>query len=184
MNLKTLAMTGLLGVAMVGASAANAADNQADWTVTLKVKLALLNQLGTDSMRVEVDSNAGALTLKGTVEKRETRELAETVAKSVTGVSSVQNDVLLEASVADPNKAGVAVGEAEAEVKDAVLATRVRLALVKKLGSDGFKIGTVAASGVITLRFGEEFAADRRAVATRTAKAVSGVTKILAVHKA
>ncbi|HEX4954705.1 MAG TPA: BON domain-containing protein [Thermoanaerobaculia bacterium] len=181
---KTLAMVALLGVVLLGASAANAADNQADWTVKLKVKLALLNKLGTDSMRVEVDSNAGALTLTGTVEKRETRELAESVAKSVDGVDSVQNDVLLEASVADPNKAGVAVGEAEAEVKDAVLATRVRLALIRKLGADGFKISTVAANGVVTLRFGEDFAADRRAVATKTAKSVTGVRTILAFHKA
>ena len=184
MKLKTLATMALVGALLIGGSAANAVDNQADWTTTLNVKLALLNKLGTDSLHVDVDSSAGALTLKGTVDKRETRELAEAVAKSVSGVKSVQNDLLLEASEANPNKAGVAAGEAEAEVKDAVLATRVRLALVKKMGSDGLKIGTVSANGVVTLRFGNDFTAARREVAAKAAKDVSGVTKVLAVHKA
>ncbi len=135
-------------------------------------------------MNVEVDSIAGALTLTGTVEKRETRELAQSVAKSVSGVKSVQNDLRVEANVADPNKVGVAVGEGEAEVKDAVLATKVRIALVNKMGSDGFKIGTVAANGVVTLKFGSELAAARRKEATRIVLKVGGVSKVVTVKKA
>jgi osmotically-inducible protein OsmY len=184
MQMKTLVKIVLIGAVLVGGTAANAADNQADWTTTLNVKLALLNQLGTDSLHVDVDSSTGALTLKGTVAKRETRELAETIAKSVAGVTSVQNDILLEASEENPDKAGVAAGEAEAEVKDAVLATRVRLMLVKRMGADGFKIGTEAANGVVTLRFGQDFTPARREKATKAVKNVIGVTKVLAVHKA
>jgi osmotically-inducible protein OsmY len=184
MQLKTLVKIALVGAVLIGGSAANAAENQADWTTTLNVKLALLNKLGTDSLHVDVDSTAGALTLKGTVDKRETRELAQTIAESVAGVTSVKNDILLEASVENPDKADVAAGEAEAEVKDAVLATRVRLMLVKKMGTDGFKIGTEAADGVVTLRFGEDFVAARREKAAKAVKDVPGVTKVLSVHKA
>lgn len=184
MQLKTLVKIALVGALLIGGSAANAADNQADWTTTLNVKLALLDKLGTDSLHVDIDSNVGALTLKGTVDKRETRELAETVAKSVGGVTSVKNDILLEASVENPDKTGVAVGEAEAEVKDAVLATRVRLMLVKKMSADGFKIGTEAANGVVTLRFGEDFSASRREAAAKSARNMPGVTKVLSIHKA
>lgn len=184
MQMKTLVKIVLIGAVLTAGTAANAADNQADWTTTLNVKLALLDKLGTDSLHVDVDSNTGALMLKGTVDKRETREAAETIAKSVAGVTSVQNDILLEASVENPDKAGVAAGEAEAEVKDTVLATRVRLMLVKRMGADGFKIGTEAANGVVTLRFGSDFAAARREKATKAVKNVIGVTKVLAVHKA
>jgi osmotically-inducible protein OsmY len=183
MNLKTLAKMALVGTVLLGGSAAYASDNQADWITTLNVKLALLNKLGTDSLHVDVDSNAGAVTLKGTVDKRETKELAETVAKSVTGVKSVGNDIRLEASVANPNKAGVAAGEAEAELKDAVLQTKVRIALVDKMGSDGFKIGTDAANGVVTLEFSRAFDAARRAEATKIVRAVEGVTKVISVDK-
>jgi len=184
MKMKTLAKIALIGAVLIGGAAANAADNQADWTTTLNVKLALLNKLGTDSLHVDVDSNTGALMLKGTVDKRETRELAETIAKSVAGVTSVQNDILLEASVENPDKVGVAAGEAEAEVKDSVLATRVRLMLVKKMGADGFKIGTEAANGVVTLRFGQDFTPAHREKAAKAVRNVSGVTKVIAVHKA
>ena len=52
MKMKTLVKTILIGAVLIGGTAANAADNQADWTTTLNVKLALLNKLGTDSLHV------------------------------------------------------------------------------------------------------------------------------------
>lgn len=183
MRLKMIAKWALVGIVLIGASAAYASDNQADWTTTLKVKLALLEKLGTDSLHVDVDAVAGDLTLKGTVDKRETRELAESIAKSVEGVKGVKNDILLEASEANPSKVSVAAGETEAELKDAILSTKIRLVLVDKMGSDGFKIGTDVASGVVSLQFDPEFAADRRQEATGIVKGVEGVTKVVSVEK-
>lgn len=173
----------LLGAVLMGASAAMAADSTADWTTKLNVKLVLLEKLGADSLHVEVDANAGALTLQGTVGKRETRELAETIAGSVTGVNSVKNDILLEASEANPSKSSVAAGEAEAEVKDAVLSTKIRLALVDRMGTDGFKIGTEVANGVVTLEFDRDLAPARRQEATSVVKGVAGVTKVVSIDK-
>lgn len=183
MNARMLASMILVGAVLIGGGAVYAADDPADWTTTLKVKLVLLEKLGADSLHVDVDTDAGALTLRGTVGKRETRELAETIAKSVEGVESVQNDILLEASVANPSKAGVAVGEAEAELKDALLSTKIRLALIDKMGSDGLKIGTEVANGVVTLEFGPELAATRRLEATDVVQGVEGVTKVVSVDK-
>lgn len=183
MRWKTVTKMALIGALLIGAGAAYAADNQADWTTTLNVKLELLEKLGSDSLHVEVDSVAGDLTLKGTVGKRETRELAETVAKSVKGVKGVDNQILLAASVADPNKAGVAVGEAEAEVKDATLETKIRLALLDKYGAEGFNVGTKVASGVVTLQFTADFPAKRRSDARRMVGNLSGVTKVVSVDK-
>ena len=119
MKLKNLAGMILVGAVLTGGGAAFAADNQADWTTTLSVKLQLLEKLGTDSLHVDVDSVAGDLTLTGTVNKRETRELAEAIAKSVPSVKGVKNDILLAASEANPSKTSVAAGETEAELKDA-----------------------------------------------------------------
>ena len=65
MNMKTIAKIALVGVLLVGGSAAQAADTQADWTVTLNVKLALLEKLGTDSLHMDVETTAGDVTLKG-----------------------------------------------------------------------------------------------------------------------
>ena len=184
MKLKTLAKMALIGALLVGGSAAQAAENQADWTTTLNVKLALLEKLGSDSLRIEVETTDGAVTLKGTVKKRETLELAQSVSKSVAGVKSMKSDLHLEANVENPSSTSVAAGETEAEVKDAILSTKIRMALIDKMGSDGFRIGTVAANGVVTLEFDKDFASTRRAEAMKVVKAVEGVTKVISVDKA
>lgn len=194
MKLKTLAKMVLIDGALIavvllgtvlisGSTKTMAAENQSDWTTTLNVKLALLNKLGTDSLHIDVDSSGGDVMLKGMVHKRETRELAETVAESVDGVKSVNNEIKLEAKENDPNKVGAAVGEAESEVKDAMLETKIRLALGDKMGSDGFRVGTEAASGVVTLEFDPDFPEARRQEASKVVKGVKGVTKVVTVEK-
>jgi osmotically-inducible protein OsmY len=64
-----------------------------------------------------------------------------------------------------------------------MLATRIRMALVDKMSSDGFRIGTEAASGVVTLEFDREFTAARREMATQVVKGVEGVTKVVSIDK-
>ena len=49
------------------------------------------------------------------------------------------------------SKVDRALAEAEHELADAKLETEVAIALVDRLGSDGFRIDTEAASGVVTL---------------------------------
>lgn len=154
---------------------------QADWTTTLNVKLALLNKLGTDSLHIDVDSMGNKVTLSGMVDKRETSELATTVAKSVKGVTSVNNNVKVEATAA--NTTENVAGEAEAEVKDAMLETRLRLALIDQMGSDGFRVGTEAASGVVTLEFERDFSSDRRRQAVSITERLDGVSKVVSVDK-
>lgn len=158
-------------------------EEVANWKTTLTVKMALLDKLGADSLHVDVTTVGGAVTLEGTVDERETKELAGTIAKSVASVTSVQNDIRLEANVDNANKAGVAAGEAEAELKDAVLSTKIRLALVDTMGSDGFRVGTEVANGVVTLKFGEGFAATRRQAATEVVESVEGVSKVVSIDK-
>ncbi len=162
---------GLLVGAIFG-GVVDAAENKSDWTTLLNVKMALLEEVGGESLNVEVDAQGGALTLTGTVEKAETRERSEAVAKAVKGVTSVTNELKVETNA--PQGGGTALG-------DALLTTRVRMALVRKMGDEGFQIGTQATNGVVTLRFGKELAPKRREMATRTAKAVGGVIKILGV---
>ena len=195
MRLTSLGKLALIGIALIGATAAQAATTaqpttaakaeatEADWTTTLNVKLALLRKLGTDTLHLDVNSLGGTVRLAGTVDKRETKELAGTVAFSVRGVYRVENAIRLEAAVANPSQAGAAVGEADAEVKDAVLETRLRLALIEKMGSDGFKIGTDAANGVVTLSFDQAFDSDSRERAVAIANGMRGVSKVVSVDK-
>ncbi len=195
MRMKTLVKIALVGIALIGTTAAQATTKaptkapteapnlQADWTTTLNVKLALLEKLGTDSLHVDVSSLGGEVKLEGTVDKRETMELAGTVARSVAGVEDVENEIRLEANVANPSKAAVVVGETDAEVRDAVLETKLRLALIDKMGGDGFTIGTNVASGVVTLTFDRGFMSDRRQQAVAIATGMTGVSKVVPVDK-
>jgi osmotically-inducible protein OsmY len=183
MKSKTLATLALGAFLLVGADAARAIDNPSDWTTDLNVKLALLDKLGADSLHVDVASTAGAVMLTGTVDKRETMELASTVTKSVAGVTTVDNGIVLESMAANPSAAGAAVGEADAEVRDRVLETKVRLRLISKMGADGFKIGTTAANNVVTLRFGPELNAARRKQAAAIAQDMNEVYKVIAITK-
>lgn len=160
------------------ALAANA-PNQSDASITLNVKLALLNKLGTDSLKIDVDTDGGAVVLRGAVNKRETSELAGTVAKAVTNVKSVNNELTLATADASTTKAVAA--EAEAELKDALVETNVRIALLDRLNTDGFKVSTEVASGVVTLSFDKDLSAARRAEAVTAAKSVNGVTKVVNV---
>ena len=182
MRNRTIAALGLAAALTLAAAPVVAAHTQQDWTTTLKVKLALLEKLGTDGLNVDVDTNGGAVRLGGTVEKRQTAELATTIARSVEGVGSVDNDLEVEAAPG-AGTVGAAATEVEAEVKDAVLESRVRLALIDRLGSDGLEIETEAASGVVTLGFPATLAADRRSDAKAAAGAVSGVLKVVSIEK-
>lgn len=183
MKTKITLTLALLGALFLVTGSAFAADtkNHSDASTTLNVKLALLNKLGTDSLRIDVDTIGGDVKLHGTVQKRETSELAGTVAKAVAGVKSVNNELKLASTENNPSKTDAVTKEAEAELKDTVLETKVRIALVDKIGGDGFKISTEAASGVITLAFDKDFTAARRQEAANVVKAVEGVTKVITV---
>jgi hyperosmotically inducible protein len=170
-----------LAVLLALIAGASFAAPHSDPTTTLKVKLVLLEKLGTDSLQIDVDTVNSEVALNGSVDKRETLELATSVAKSVEGVASVKNNLRLDPK--NPNTATGPASELEAELKDALLETKIRLALVDKLGGDGFQIGTEAANGVVTLEFESAWTAGRRKDAIAAARGVDGVSKVISVDK-
>jgi osmotically-inducible protein OsmY len=179
---KTLLTPLVLAAALAVVPAVAAADAASDATTTLKVKLALLTKLGADSLKIDVDTTDGAVRLGGEVGKRETAELARTIAASVEGVTEVDNDLVVE-TPASTGAVARAAAETEAEVKDGILESKVRLALIDRLGSDGFRIGTEAADGVVTLEFGPELGSDRRALAVKAVEGLEGVARVVTVEK-
>jgi hypothetical protein len=151
--------------------------------LALRVRLELLQKLGVDGLRVEVTAEQGEVHLGGQVKKRATAELAQEVTEKVEGVTGVDNDIRVEEATAAGDKVDAALGEAEHELADAALETRARIALVDRLGSDGFRIGTDAASGVLTLEFPRGMERERRRDAMQIARKVRGVTKVVALDK-
>jgi hyperosmotically inducible periplasmic protein len=62
-----------------------------DSEITGKVKAAILNEPGLDSLKIAVDTVNGTVTLNGTVGSSEQSDKAKSVAASVDGVQSVVN---------------------------------------------------------------------------------------------
>jgi osmotically-inducible protein OsmY len=65
-----------------------------DSALTSKVHTALANDVGLKTLRaINVDSDKGVVTLKGRVDSEDTKQRAESVAKRVSGVSAVKNQL-------------------------------------------------------------------------------------------
>ena len=65
-----------------------------DATLTTKVHTALANDVGMRTMySINVDSDKGVVTLKGKVDSQATKQRAEDVAKRVSGVNTVKNEL-------------------------------------------------------------------------------------------
>lgn len=176
-------ITSIVAAAFVFTAGAAIADDKTDWAVTKDVKLALLGKLGADALRIDVETKGGNVNLVGTVNKRETKELASTVAQSVKGVHMIDNDLELAATVNNPSAVGAAATEGEAEVKDAMMESTVRWALLDTLGTEGMTVSTEAASGVITLEFDKDCSAAKREKAAAAVKALDGVKKVVTLDK-
>lgn len=65
-----------------------------DAALTTKVHTALANDVGLRTMyKINVDSDKGVVTLKGLVDSQDTKRRAEAVAKRVSGVTAVKNEL-------------------------------------------------------------------------------------------
>ena len=175
------------GVAWAADSARSRSDQRtlADAALELRVKTALLTKIGWDMIDVDVEADDGAVWLGGETESRSHQELATEVARSVEGVRSVDNHLKLEDSesseggrtpVADT--VGKGVGKAESEVRDAILESRVKTALIDAVGSTAFRIEVEATDGKVSLR-GDLDDKRKEDLALDTARHCRGVTKVI-----
>ena len=94
-------------IAALAAAPVLAQDKQSGWStegakqgaknagLTGKVKSALANDVGLKTLTINVDSEGSTVTLKGTVDSADTKSRAEQVAKKVTGVKTVKNELRL-----------------------------------------------------------------------------------------
>lgn len=147
--------------------------------VTVAVRLALLEKLGRDGLRIHIDVRGDKVTLTGSVAARASQELAEEVALSVKGVRSVDNRLqLLDSVQAEPHPVEKAVGKAENEVDDAVLESRVKLRLLDQMGLVAFNVEVEAVDGIVSLR-GTLPDEDHRDIALRTTNHAKGVKKVV-----
>lgn len=162
-----------IGLAALSEPAATADSELDDALTHAKLKGLLVEKLGVDALNIKVEVDNGAVRLHGEVQKKESRELALEVARSVSGVKGVTNDIRLA-----PEKKVSAVKHVEQEIKDAALEAKLKHQLLAEIGKNALKIEVEATNGAVSLR-GTVPSAAVKDSALRVAKAASGVKKVI-----
>lgn len=160
-----MTITGL-AVALVAAGAP--AYAQQDGWITMKTKIALITADDVSASDLNVDTVNGAVTLHGKVQTPTEKSRAETIAKGIDGVKSVQN--LLQVV---PDSAKKVVETADAEVRKRVEAAFEAQATLK---NSGISVASVN-RGVVLLK-GRARTLDAHLLAIETARGVAGVRRV------
>ena len=142
------------------------------------VKARLITKLGGDGLAVKVEIHGNKAVLTGEVEKKESQELAKEVALSVAEVKEVDNRVTQK-----PSERASAAADLEGEIRDGVLETRVKGALLSEVGKNALKIEVEATNGVVSLR-GTVPTSEISKASVAKAKSVEGVTKVVNLLRA
>jgi osmotically-inducible protein OsmY len=150
----------------------------ADVLLLTRIRVALLERLKEEGMRVTIEVHGGSVDLSGQVERRENVELAERVAASVSGVRTVRSRVTLapNGQVLEPPIAH-ALGKAERAVADALLEAKVKARLLEELGKVAFNIEVEATNGAVSLS-GTVPDSARQQLAVKVATATAGVKEL------
>jgi hyperosmotically inducible protein len=64
-----------------------------DSMITTKIKAEFAKDKAVSAMKIHVDTDKGVVKLGGTAKSKAEAEKAETIAKNIAGVTSVQNDI-------------------------------------------------------------------------------------------
>jgi len=93
--LVALALTTSLAACAVTSGRETAGEYVDDATITTKVKAALFDDPGVKSMQISVETMQNVVQLSGFVDSAQTKARAGELARSVTGVREVKNDLVV-----------------------------------------------------------------------------------------
>ncbi|RYH65000.1 MAG: BON domain-containing protein, partial [Alcaligenaceae bacterium] len=152
-----------------------------DATITAAVKSKLIWSKYTSGMTTKVDTKNGRVTLSGTADSNESKEMAARLARNTKGVRSVTNNLTI-----DPTKPGVAdktkgvadstkkaANDAGNAITDAWITTKVKSTFFYSSNVDGSDIDVNTVGGVVTLK-GKADSGAEHALAIEHAQNVRG----------
>lgn len=98
-NQRRVLMFGLVGALVAGCAGGRSSKSTGDYVddaaITTKVKTALLRDKTVGGLAIDVDTTKGRVRLGGTAKTETERSRAAELARSVDGVLSVQNDIVV-----------------------------------------------------------------------------------------
>jgi len=149
-----------------------------DAGITAAVKSKLLWSKHTDGLAMDVDTDAGKVTLQGTAATAAARDLAARMAMNTRGVVSVDNQLLVKTPEPIAGDAAMSSAqEAQQDVADSWITAKVKSTLVYSANVDSSDIAVSTSKGVVTLS-GKVDSGAERALAIELAQNVRGVRSV------
>ncbi len=148
-----------------------------DATITATVKSKLLWSKSTDGLTADVDTNRGRVTLKGTADSKDAKAIAGRLALNSRGVVSVDNQLVVTPKPTVADSAKSAAKEAEQDISDSWITTKVKSTLMYSSNVNGSDIDVSTSAGVVTLK-GKVDSGAERALAIELADNVRGVKSV------
>ena len=90
---KSVALALVLSAPLVTACGKTVGQTIDDTTITTRVKTSMLNDPAVGGLRIDVDTFKGAVTLSGRVKSQAEKDQAMTLARRVTGVTEVKDNL-------------------------------------------------------------------------------------------
>lgn len=90
---KSLTLALVLAAPLVASCGKTVGQTIDDTTITTRVKTAMLNDPAVGGLRIDVDTFKGAVTLSGRVKSQAEKDQAMTLARRVTGVTEVKDNL-------------------------------------------------------------------------------------------
>lgn len=183
-----LLAAGLMVAATPFAGTAYAADEAvgtrvSDATITGKIKAKLLADEHTKGFDINVDTDAnGRVTLRGAADSAEAKRAATAIARSVDGVRSVDNELVIGADPAEQRvtasgKARHAADVGAEHVDDAWITTKVKSEMIANDEVKARDINVTTNEGVVVLTGTLRSKAERNR-AVQIARDVKGVKRV------
>ena len=145
-----------------------------DATLTAMVKSKLLWNSNTEGLDINVDTQGGVVTLKGSARTAEAKELAGHLAQNTEGVERVNNHLSVSEADSTAAQAQQAADETKRAISDAWITSKVKSSYLYDRQLDGLDISVETKAGMVELS-GSVLSAAEKELAIETARNIRGV---------
>ena len=143
---------------------------KSDGWMALKIRGLLLVKANVSAATTTVDVKDCVVTLGGTADNMAQKELTEIYAKEIDGVKSVQNNIVINKTVAPKET----IGE---KIDDASITSQVKFALFTHKSTSALKTKVVTSDGVVLIT-GEAASDAEKSLVTKLASSIRGVNSV------
>ncbi len=145
-----------------------------DATLTAMVKSKLLWNSNTEGLDIDVDTQNGVVTLKGSARTAEAKELAGHLAQNTEGVERVNNHLSVSEAGTTASQAQQAADETSRAISDAWITSKVKSSYLYDRQLDGLEISVETKAGMVELS-GSVLSMAEKELAIETARNIRGV---------